>query len=103
VHLEDAAREWEVLLEEALEDSIRVRGGAPHGRTPPRGPHSSETSPPPPPRRLPPALDVSAASRRVRAGLRSVGPNWRSPPEQLRWTEWTEPIGPTKKHLVSSA
>jgi hypothetical protein len=32
-------------------------------------------------RLLPPELDVSAASRRVRAGLLSVGPNWRSPPD----------------------
>jgi hypothetical protein len=89
VHLEDAAREWEVLPEEVLEDGVRVRGGAPHWRT--GGPRNlavaassagTWTSPP------------RVAERR--AGLRSVGPNWCSPPEQLRWTDRTGPMAQQK-------
>jgi len=124
VHLEDAAREWEVLLEEALEDGVRVRGGALHGahvlsQKPRRSP-----PPPPPPRAkarasLPPAASAWRLSRATArggecaasSGLRSVGPNWLSPPEQLRWTDRTglmvgpqlaqptrtAPMGPTEK------
>jgi hypothetical protein len=95
VHLEEAARKWEVLLEEALEEGVRVRGGAPHGRTPPRGPR---------------VLAAAASSRQSLTSPPRVGKCARGsspwarigePTRQLRWTERTEPIGPTKKQLPS--